>query len=170
MRIVFSDSGLARLTYTVDGKAVNKDISPMPVGAGARPVCSFTDGSRSAETNYQDLWWDPSESGWGLAVAHQGDTLFTVLFTYGDDGRPMWIAGPEVRRLPDGTYAGTLYRANSPGFNSSFPGASSAAAAGTIALSFSNGDSATLSYSVDGRKVHKPVTRYAASPSVPACR
>jgi len=170
MRIVFSDSGLARLTYTVDGKAVTKDISPMPVGAGDRPVCSFTEGSRSAETNYQDLWWDMSEPGWGLAVAHQGDTLFTVLFTYGDDGRAMWIVGPEVRRLPDGSYAGTLYRTRSPGFDASFPQSPSVASAGTITLRFADGGSATLAYSVDGREVHKSITRFVASPSVPACR
>ena len=170
MRIIFSGSGAAQLAYTVDGKAVTEDISPMPVGDGAAPVCSFTDGSRDAETNYQDLWWDASESGWGLAVAHQGDTLFTALFSYGDDGRPMWLVGSDVRRLPDGTYAGTLYRTNSPGFHASSAPSASAMAAGTIALSFANGDSATLTYSVDGRQVRKPITRFSVSPSVPVCR
>src|SRR4051794_13939962 len=30
-----------------------------------------------------DLWINPDESGWGVSVFHQGDTLFASLFVYG---------------------------------------------------------------------------------------
>ena len=34
-------------------------------------------GSPSASvSNYQSLWWNPQESGWGINLAHQGNTIF----------------------------------------------------------------------------------------------
>jgi lysyl endopeptidase len=170
MRLAFSGADAARVTYTIDGTTVTKEIAPMPVGDGTRPICSFTTDDRAKATNYQDLWWNPSESGWGVAIAHAGDTLFTVLFSYGDDGSPLWLAGPAVARQADGGYAGTLYRTKGPAFDASPWTAAAVESAGTIALRFADGDSATLSYTVDGRAVKKTITRFAISPSAPACR
>jgi lysyl endopeptidase len=121
-------------------------------------------------TNYQDLWWTPSESGWGLAIAHSGNTIFAVLFSYGDDGKPLWLVAPAVQRLADGSYSGTLYRTRGPAFDASAWGDVSAAPAGDIALRFADGNSATLSYTVDGRAVRKAITRFSTSPSEPRCR
>ena len=37
-----------------------------------------------------DLWISPFESGWGINIFHQGDTLFASLFVYGQDGKARW--------------------------------------------------------------------------------
>jgi hypothetical protein len=53
--------------------------------------------------SYQGLWWNApagSESGWGLSIAHQGDALFVVWFTYDVAGRAWWLAAT-ARRLAD---------------------------------------------------------------------
>ena len=45
--------------------------------------------------NYQGLWWNSpagSESGWGINITHQGDTLFVTWFTY-DSGGNRTMAG-----------------------------------------------------------------------------
>ena len=47
----------------------------------------------TATVNYNDLWWDPSESGWGVNVAQQGSTLFLTFFIYGTDSKPTWVTG-----------------------------------------------------------------------------
>ncbi|HUI99488.1 MAG TPA: serine protease [Usitatibacter sp.] len=169
MRLTFSAADRGHLSYTEAGVAVEKDITPMVFGPTGRAVCSFTNEDRAVETNYQDLWWDPAESGWGLAIAHQGDTLFAVLFTYADDGTPMWLAGPNLTRGADGRYSGSLYRTRGAPLAAAWH-AASAAAAGNIAIEFADGDSATVEYSIDGRAVRKPITRISASPSAPACR
>ena len=170
MHLAFGAAGEARLAYSVHGKTVEKEIAPMPVGDGAPPVCSFTSEDRASATNYQDLWWSPSESGWGVAIAHSGSTIFAVLFTYGDDGKPLWLAAPAVQRAPDGGYSGPLYRTRGPSFDASPWQDISATAAGSLALRFTNGESASLSYTVDGRTVKKTITRFATSPSEPVCR
>ena len=170
MRLTFAGGETARLTYSIDGRTVTKDVTRMDMGDGPQPVCSFTTSDRGSATNYQDLWWNPSESGWGLAIAHQGSTLFTVLFSYGDDGRATWLAGPDVERQADGGFSGTLYRASGPAFDTAPWQPASASAAGTMALRFSDGETGTLTYTVDGRSVEKQITRYVTSPSSPACR
>ena len=54
--------------------------------AGSVPATTVT-------VNYNDLWWDPNESGWGVNVAQQGSTLFLTFFIYGADSKPTWVTG-----------------------------------------------------------------------------
>jgi hypothetical protein len=170
MRIVFSGSGNARVSFTIDGLSLAKDVVPLVFGATGRAVCSFGGGDRKGATNYQDMWWDPAESGWGLAVAHQGDAIFSVLFTYGDDGKPAWFAASDVRLQADGSYAGALYRARGSPFGASAWQPASSVAVGTFALAFGDGQTGTLAYTIDGRTVTKAITRLVVTPSVPVCQ
>src|SRR5258706_8972208 len=76
----------------------------------------------SQQYDASDLWIKPDESGWGLNVFHQGNTLFTSLFVYGPDGRSRWYTGsnlsgddggPNHDRAP--SYSGSLYESTVPG-------------------------------------------------------
>ena len=71
------------------------------------------------DTNYTALWWDSSESGWGLNLNHQGSILFGTLFTYDDDGSPMWLVMSRGERQSEGVYSGQLHRTSGPAFNAS---------------------------------------------------
>ena len=53
--------------------------------------------SGSAAVTYNDLWWIPSESGWGTNIAQQGDTLFMTFFVYGTDSKPTWFVAQLAR-------------------------------------------------------------------------
>src|SRR5689334_23573685 len=53
------------------------------------------------------MWYDPAESGWGLNLIHQGNTLFATLFVYGADGAPKWFVASDVSGGPS-SYTGTL--------------------------------------------------------------
>ena len=37
-----------------------------------------------------DLYYNASESGWGLTVSHQADIMFLTWYVYDDAGRPAW--------------------------------------------------------------------------------
>ena len=55
-------------------------------------VCSTIGLPTAAHANnYQDLWWNPSESGWGINIAQQGDVMFATWFIYGASRQPTWI-------------------------------------------------------------------------------
>jgi len=53
--------------------------------------------ARSSSPSYQGLWWNPTQSGWGVNIVHQGDTFFATWFTYDDNGNGMWLVMPSLQ-------------------------------------------------------------------------
>ena len=151
--IAFSAVDQAVLSYTVNGVSGTKAIQRQNFGVA--------DGS--AVTNYADLWWTSTESGWGLSVNQQYRTLFSVIYTYGASGEPRWYVMPGGSWTGSTTYSGALYATSMPAFN--FYGAAfnpaniSTQAVGTMSIQFSGTDSATLTYTVDGQTFTKAITR-----------
>jgi len=135
------------------------------------PVCIGTTGSRATEANVQDLWWNPSEPGWGVDFAHQGSILFGTLYTYDDNGRDLWLVASRMERQADGSYLGDLLRTASAGFQPEKEWAGITwRKVGTMEAHFDDGETGVLTYSVDGRQVMKRIWRQKFSDIVPACR
>ena len=135
------------------------------------PTCVFTAGSREGATNFQDLWWNPAESGWGLSLAHQGDIVFATLFVYGAAGEPSWVVGSNVARDGDASYSGVLYRGQGGGsytrpFQWTEP---TFTQVGQIRLDFASGTRGTLTYTLDGTTVVKPIQRQVFATPLPLC-
>jgi len=130
---------------------------------GPLPVCATATGSLAAATNYQDLWWAApagSESGWGINLTHQGDTLFASWFTYDVNGSPMWLVVTAPKTSP-GVYSGMLFRTTGPAldalpFN---PASVVATQVGTATFSFVDGNNANFAYTVNGIAQNKAITR-----------
>lgn len=111
------------------------------------------------------LWFDPAESGWGLGVAQQGDTVFATLFVYDDAHRPTWYVAPSVK--DDGretfvaappVFVGALYRTSGPVFSGAFdPHAVSSVQVGTLAITYTDatGTRLAVDYTIDGFRVAK---------------
>src|SRR5213080_2378936 len=72
------------------------------------------------------LWWVPEESGWGLSLVQQQDSVFAVVFVYDDARRPVWYvatardSGAHLDPTGEEIFAGTLYRASGPWFGGGF--------------------------------------------------
>jgi uncharacterized secreted protein with C-terminal beta-propeller domain len=64
------------------------------------------------EIDHSGLWFDPSNSGWGLSLAEQGDLLGGILYTYDPSGVPTWIAG--FNRRDQGSVAFLAYTGTCP--------------------------------------------------------
>jgi hypothetical protein len=114
--------------------------------------------------NYTGLWWKSpagSESGWGMSIDHQGDTLFSIWFTYGADRNGEWLFMSDARKTGDATYSGTLYRTTGPSFDSIpwTPSAVATATVGSGTLTFTDADNGTFAYSVNGASQSKAITR-----------
>lgn len=113
-----------------------------------------------ADTNHSDLWWNPAESGWGAGIQRQGDVIFLTLFVYAPDGSSTWFVVPDMRATaPQGAWQGKLYRTSGAGFAAPFEAAALAAEAGSATIEFTDAQSATLRYTVDGQVVTKSITR-----------
>jgi hypothetical protein len=170
--VTFTGTDGALLVYEVNGTTVSKAILRQVYGSRAAQ-CDPVDGSRIAATNFQDLWWNPTESGWGINITHQDDTLFATLFTYDAAGRDLWLVMSAGYRQADGSYLGDLFRTAGPAFDAN-PfrpiGPEDIATVGTMRLRFSDGENGTLAYTYGGASVSKAITRQVFSTPRPLCR
>ena len=107
-----------------------------------------------------EMWFNPSESGWGLNVFHQGDTLFAALFVYGPDSQPKWYVASSMAGGPV-TYSGALFEGSGPPFSGPFdPATVSVRQVGTMTFTLGSFNAATLDYTVDNVHVTKSVVPF----------
>ena len=118
----------------------------------------------SPSGDFTDLWFNPSESGWGLnVVQHASRNIFAVWFTFGPDGKPTWytILGG-TWTSPTTCTAGTLYATTgAAGERRPRSRASSVTVrkAGSATLAFTDDNHGTLAYSVNGVAGSKSISR-----------
>lgn len=126
--------------------------------------------------SYQGLWWNApagSEAGWGLNLAHQGDLIFATWFTYDLTGKAWWLV-MTAEKTANSTYAGKLYQATGPAFDSvPFPPIGSSGGAigsvvGYATLTFSDSNNGTFAYTVNGISQTKSITRQVFG-TLPTC-
>jgi lysyl endopeptidase len=160
----------ATLVYTFNGTQVVKSITRQAF-AGTAPVCGWSAFDRSFVLNFQDLWYDAAESGWGMNLTQHDDTMFATLFVYGSDGKPQWYVMSAGKRSTSSflSFTGPLYRTTGPAFNASPWTSAQATEVGTMKLDFENGRKGTLTYTVNGIQVVKPITRQVFSTPATDC-
>ena len=170
--LVFSDSNNGVFTATVDGVTVTKAITRQ-VYSAQLPTCT-AGGSYAGTSNYQDLWWHTggTESGWGMNITHQGNTMFVTWFTYDSDGRGLWLVGSNVERQADGSYVGKLFRTTGPAFNTKSwnPAAVQSTEVGSVRLTFSDPSNGTFNWTVNGTTRSKPISREVFASPATVCR
>jgi hypothetical protein len=165
--ITFRDPNNATFAYTLGGISQSKAITRELIGP--QPTCLFgalTD--LRLATNYTDLWWAApagSEAGWGINLTHEGDTIFATWYTFDVDHTPMWLVVTANKTAP-GIYAGTpVYRLTGPPFSTTpFPplgssGGPTGVSVGSASFTFSDGNTATFTYTVNGITQSKTITR-----------
>lgn len=120
-----------------------------------------------------DLWLNPNESGWGLNIVEQGNTLFGTLFVYDAEGKPRWYSASNLAfeqcAPPDaasdcwGRFRGALVESTGPYFGTSFnPAAVNRRQVGAMTIAFYANNTAILDYTVDGVTVaSKELKRFA---------
>lgn len=171
--LTFADTDNGTFAYTVNGVSQVKAITRQVFGP--LPTCRFgVQPDLAAATNYQDLWWNAppgSESGWGLNVAHQGDTLFVTWFTYDVDGSPMWLSAT-AQKSAAATYSGALYRTRGPAFSAVpwSPAAVVVTQVGSVTLTFADGNHASFAYTVNAVTQTKQITRQIFQAPGTVCR
>ena len=115
-------------------------------------------------SNFSDLWWTPSESGWGANVTQQADLMFVTFYVYGPTGQPIWYTALLVDQgeQSDGStlFVGNLYQSSGPYYGGSF-NAQPVVTTHVGAASFraETTTDATLTYVVGNVTAVKEVTR-----------
>ena len=169
----FSDPSNGTFDYAVRGIHQTKTITKAVFGRA--PTCMSAEQTNMARaTNYQGLWWVASESGWGISLNHQDDTILATWFTYDVDGAPLWLAITAPKTGP-GVYAGDLYRKTGARFDAFNPAAVQSTKVGTATLAFVDGEHATFAYAIERAgsgtvKRTKAITRAVFLPPGTVCR
>lgn len=113
-----------------------------------------------AALNYQDMWWLPSESGWGLMVLHQGSTISAVMFHYRADRKPAWYLLSNAQRGTEESFSGTLFEVTGPPLFGLFdPSTVLPRDVGSMSLRFTGPNEARLSYTIDGATTQRVIQR-----------
>lgn len=125
--------------------------------AAALAALALPAGAQSVPAaDYSDMWYLPSESGWGVSFTQHGATgqAYAVWYTYdprepasGGTYRPLWIV------MPGGTWAtptrisGPVYVLNGTPFNQAGSNRT-VNAIGTFTFDFSSASSGTFTYDI----------------------
>ena len=123
-------------------------------------------------TSYQDLWYNPSEPGWGMSLTQHNSTIFVALYAYDAAGLPTWYVMSNCPLLVN-SCTGDIYKVTGGtppdvSWNGSNKTVSSAGA-GT--LTFTDSNNGTFKFTLNGITGSKNITRQlfgpvAAKPSV----
>ena len=117
-------------------------------------------GVGALSQDVSDLWWNLSESGWGMQLNQMGDTVFATLYVYDASGRPTWYTA-QLTAQGNGQYTGPVYATTGPYFGAaSFDaGSVTRTQVGTMSFTLQPDGTAVLSYGVNGTSVSKTVQR-----------
>ncbi|HET7732138.1 MAG TPA: hypothetical protein VFK48_19100 [Usitatibacter sp.] len=141
------------LTYEINGVRGEKPIT--------RNVFGAKDGTPTA--SYGDLWWGgDGQNGWGVTIAQQYRALFLAWYTYDEAGKPTWFVVSGGEWISANEFRGRAYRTS----GSPWLGAAYNAAAfrpqdvGEVELRFNDVNHAVMTYTIDGVRQVKPLTRF----------
>jgi len=123
-----------------------------------------TSAFAASTTNMADQWGTPGETGWGLSIQQQADTLFINMFVYDAAGQPTWFIGAVTPGVPAAsghlTFTGDWFKVNGTYFGTPWnQAAAQINKVGTIVFDVDSVTTANLSYSVNGVNVSKRVER-----------
>jgi len=124
-------------------------------------AASFASTSRATtfDANNSDLWWVPSESGWGIQFVQQADVIFATMFVYDQARAPIWYTAT-LANTGEFVYSGELYLTSGAWFGGTFDLATvTKRAVGTMTLNVPYVSQASLTYTVDGASVEKSIVR-----------
>ncbi len=125
---------------------------------------SATYPGRVPAVNFSDLWWSPTESGWGLSIIHGPfNDVFATWMVYGQDGKPTWYllgSGKWSSANTTTTYEGKVFKTSGPHFGQLFESRKVGfEPVGTARLEFRDSMTGVFRFDVEGVSGLKNITR-----------
>src|SRR5947207_4636247 len=105
--------------------------------------------------NYTDMWWNPTESGWGVSFAqHSTGQAYAVWYTYdprepdpSGQFKPLWIVMPGGSWTTPSRYTGSVYVLNGTPFSQTGSNRS-ISSVGTFTFDFVDSSNGTFTYNI----------------------
>jgi hypothetical protein len=121
--------------------------------AAALPVAAQS----TPNANYTDMWWNASESGWGVSIMQHTGTnqVYAVWYTYDPretdastgQFKPLWLVMAGGNWTSPTTLTGAVYVTNGRPFNQ--PGSNTTVSSvGTFTFNFTSTQAGTFTYNI----------------------
>lgn len=129
-------------------------VSPVAVSA------DYTVNTTASPSALTGLWGNQSESGWGATLTQQYDVIFVAMYTYDGAGNPVWYVASNCAVSGAGCQ-GDLYKVTGGSMPTvTWNGNNKVVTAvGTITLVFTDNDTGTMNYTINGAPGSKAITR-----------
>jgi len=145
----FTDANTGTFTYTLNNLPGSKQISRLVFATGSAPSVDYT-----------DLWWNPDESGWGVALTQQYGLIAATWYSYDATGKAIWYVGTcTVSGSACTTTDLYQFTGGSPP-TSAWHGTNAPTTAGTIGFAFTDANNGTMSYTLNGVPGSKVIKRF----------
>jgi hypothetical protein len=112
--------------------------------------------------DYTDMWWAGKvEDGWGVSITQHGRIQFIVIYAYDSAGKPIWYVVPGGDWNSSQTaFTGAAYVPTSARFDAYDKAQFKVGApVGTVTVSYTASDKATLSFTLSGVSGSKAIER-----------
>ncbi len=155
-------AGTYQVEVTLDQTIVGTaqfTVSPRPIPQGVGGCAVVRCGPLWVHT---DMWWNPTESGWGASIVQHGfGPIFGAFFIYAANGTATWYVLPGGRWMSPTEFDGDVYQTQGPPLETFDPHSVSVSLVGSAALTFSDTDpdQATLSLTIGGKTIQKSIQR-----------
>ena len=153
--LTFDDANHGRFDYILNGVSGSKPIERQ----------LFSSGTAQFAVDYTDLWWNPDESGWGIALTQDHGMIFAAWFTYDKEHDPVWYVASacplSTNSLLRNGCTGDLYKVTggSP-LTDDWNGSNiDQAINGSVTFTFSDDNNGLMSYTLNGVANTRVITR-----------
>lgn len=110
--------------------------------------------------DFTDLWWNASESGWGISFHARRERFFAAWFVYDSTGKPTWYTLQLGRWEAPNKYTGRIYATRADPNGGVGPmGALAVTEVGNGTLTFNGKDRAVFDFTVEGTRNTKNIER-----------
>jgi hypothetical protein len=121
---------------------------------------SSTQSDAAMMTGTTGLFWNANESGWGMAVTQHGSMSFVTIYTYDASGLPLWYTMSSCPMVGNACTGDIYGVAGGKSLTSPWAGATIAATkVGSGTLTFSDVNSASFVFTINGVQATKAITR-----------
>ncbi|MCR4298394.1 MAG: hypothetical protein NUV75_06540, partial [Gallionella sp.] len=149
--LTFSDTNHGKFDFTLNGVTGSKTIERQ----------AFSSGTAAQALDYTDLWWNASESGWGVALTQDVGMIFAAWYTYDAGGNPVWYVASSCPLSGSGC-TGDVYKVTGGTVPTSLWAPNLAVTPiGSVSFAFSDSSTGTMSYTIDGVAGTRAITRQA---------
>jgi cyclophilin family peptidyl-prolyl cis-trans isomerase len=147
--LTFASTTAGNFDFTLNGVTASKAITLQPLATGTTPPA----------VDYTDLWWNESESGWGVSLTQQFGIIFAAWYTYDNTGKPVWYVVPNCPVVGSGC-SGELYRVTGGApITAAWTGTSPAVSVGSVTFTFTSATAGTMNYSLSGTMLSRAIVR-----------